>query len=341
MSFHSVPGSDPIDTLNILKDSVLVLPTISIGNTPQLAVDLLIYNLNLKLVGRLDDTYLYPFVSPVDCAIDANIDSNNFIQEKENQENGILSSLELYYGEDLKISVLQQRSPILPGYQNMFLTELILPFIHNVGFSKVIILNSEDFGLQLNNEKKFQIYYDDDNLNDFFKKLSIDDEEIENDFTKNNNINNFNIIKEVNEKNHSKFINGFVKIVSNNKDLSLQKFKPTQIEKEATTAANNLTKFLSANSTNAPEDTTIETKNTNNYSINLIILSIFVYEGDNSHDAKLLDLKFFKIFKLLNTSNPKILQFLENINLNKIPKSWLGVYGNKPLPVGYEDGLYA
>ncbi|KAG7825058.1 hypothetical protein KL909_001350 [Ogataea angusta] len=134
MSFHPIHGQDPIKVLKQLEGSQLILPVVSIGNTPQLAADLLIHTLPAKLVARLDDIYLYPFASPVDYVDDP--------------KQGITSGLEIYYNELHQVTILQQRSPILPGLTAKFLKELIVPFVRMAQFGRVVILQSNDAGLR-------------------------------------------------------------------------------------------------------------------------------------------------------------------------------------------------
>lgn len=64
-------------------------------------------------------------------------------------------------------------------------------------------------------------------------------------------------------------------------------------------------------------------------SIRVLALVIDVYEGDNSSDAKLLA-------KSVCTS----LEFPQN-SLSITPKSWEGVYGDRPIPIGVEGGLFS
>ncbi|KAG7890948.1 hypothetical protein KL925_002063 [Ogataea polymorpha] len=134
MSFHPIHGQDPLKVLKQLEGSQLILPVVSIGNTPQLACDLLIHTLPAKLVARLDDIYLYPFASPVDYVNDP--------------KQGITSGLEIYYSEQHRLTILQQRSPILPGLTTKFLKELLIPFVRMAQFGKVVILQSNDAGLR-------------------------------------------------------------------------------------------------------------------------------------------------------------------------------------------------
>ena len=55
--FYPSPPSAPVPAF---KFSTLIFPSVSIGNVPQLAVDLLITTLNVPLVGYMSSPYLLP-----------------------------------------------------------------------------------------------------------------------------------------------------------------------------------------------------------------------------------------------------------------------------------------
>lgn len=55
--FYPTPPSAPVPEF---KGSTLVIPSVSIGNVPQLAVDLIIATLNVPLVGYMTSPYLVP-----------------------------------------------------------------------------------------------------------------------------------------------------------------------------------------------------------------------------------------------------------------------------------------
>jgi len=52
--------SPPTSSLPSFKSSTLILPSVSIGNVPQLAIDLIITTLKIPLVGYLTSPYLVP-----------------------------------------------------------------------------------------------------------------------------------------------------------------------------------------------------------------------------------------------------------------------------------------
>lgn len=87
---------------------MLLLPSVSIGNVPQLALDLLIHTYDFKLVRSLRDDYMYPVVGPRDFTT--------------KPEPGISTPAELYSLNDIKI--VQLRSPHLPNCRQKFLDQL-------------------------------------------------------------------------------------------------------------------------------------------------------------------------------------------------------------------------
>lgn len=135
MSLHPVNGRLP-DVLDRISGSTLVIPTVSIGNIPQLVIDLFIYNLeDVQLVGRLDPILLYPYAGPADYV--------------EGSKPAVKTSaaLEVYYSARHNLTVVQQRTPVLPGHEQEFLTEVIDRFITAGQFGRVLVLQSDDQGL--------------------------------------------------------------------------------------------------------------------------------------------------------------------------------------------------
>ena len=55
--FYPSPRSSSVPDF---KSSTLIVPSVSIGNVPQLAIDLLITTLNIPLVGYMTSPYLVP-----------------------------------------------------------------------------------------------------------------------------------------------------------------------------------------------------------------------------------------------------------------------------------------
>lgn len=314
MSFHSIPPLNPIDTLCRISKSTLILPIVSVGNIPQLATDLLIHNLHCKLIARLDDDYLYPFASPED-----------FIEGAVPNTSKISTSLEIYYSDEAKITVLQQRSPVLPGYQNRFLTDLLIPFIISTEFSNVIVLNSatpdSDLAVGPAN-KRIKLYSN--NLASLFTKVNLDDS--------NSVIESTSEIKDISPSPLS-FLTNLIDSLSNEPLYVPMQQTPSEISlihqlKESFPSSLPLSRASSSiQSIKASQNKQPQT-------IPIMVLSISSYEGDNSMDLKLLTTELIKILKFDNKSSPN-----KSLEL-RTPKSWSGFYGSREAPVGIE-GLYS
>ncbi|RHZ79675.1 hypothetical protein Glove_142g46 [Diversispora epigaea] len=108
----------------IFTGSTLILPAISIGNVPQLAVDLLITTLNLQRIGFLEDENVLPISGA-------------------SAGNGITVAIEVYQSSDGRWTIIQQRAPTIKKKRNVFV-ENLLAFIKESNFSKVILLSSAD-----------------------------------------------------------------------------------------------------------------------------------------------------------------------------------------------------
>ncbi|RIB21338.1 PAC2 family-domain-containing protein [Gigaspora rosea] len=109
-----------------ITGSTLILPAISIGNVPQLAVDLLITTLNLQRIGFLEDENVIPVAGV-----------------NEHLTRGITVAIEVYQSDDNKWTVIQQRATVIKKKWHNF-TENLLAFIKQSQFSKVILLSSAD-----------------------------------------------------------------------------------------------------------------------------------------------------------------------------------------------------
>ncbi|CAG8512491.1 13764_t:CDS:2 [Acaulospora morrowiae] len=98
-------------------------PSISIGNVPQLTVDLLITNLRLQRIGFLEDENVIPVAGA--------------------SETGVAVAVEVYQSSDNEWTVIQQRAPVIKKKWRIFAQNL-LTFIKESRFSKVILLSSAD-----------------------------------------------------------------------------------------------------------------------------------------------------------------------------------------------------
>lgn len=116
------------------KDFTLIIPSVSVGNVPQLTVDLIIATHNLEKVGVLWHPAIVPSVGGDPYGSDA----------KE-----VCTAVELYASDVYKIGVLQIRSGIEVKYALHFFKQLKLFILEN-GFKNVVILSSI-FAYELHN----------------------------------------------------------------------------------------------------------------------------------------------------------------------------------------------
>ncbi|ANZ75643.1 BA75_02615T0 [Komagataella pastoris] len=292
MAFHS--KTNPIEVLNSFKGSTLVLPIVSIGNVPQFTADLLIHNLNLKSVAWLDDSLVHPFVSPVDY-VEGNAD--NSIQD-------FSTSLEVYHNKDLKLAILQQRSPVLPGYTTQFYQQVIVPFINTAGFSKVLVLQSKDSAFREQSDGSLYELYS----NDLAANLS-----------------RLTVEEQTTKLKDPKELSPVIEILVNS-----LKSPELGLEMKPTPSCVNLLKLLE---TEFPHTVTLpattSSANLQQEPIKIVVLSIYVYEGDNILDAKVFAQR---VYELLQIAQPST--WVE-------PVSWKGVYGSRNIPVGMEGGIYS
>lgn len=234
-----------------LKSSTLIIPSVSIGNIPQLTIDLLIHTLDFEKIGSLSDTYLYPFASPIDHTVDK-------------PQTGISNAIEIYYNSKNHVTVIQQRSPIIPSFIGAYVNEIINPFITKCQFAKVFVLDSSDAGLvEEISPGTIDVYTQEDFLSKSLESLKLSK-------------------KQITSYDHSVYGRALIKAITDD-------------------------------SSAAPE---------------LNVLVTYVYEGDNFYDGEVLANKLVKVMEL------------EQVDKWIKPVSWLGVYGDKPLPNGMEDGLF-
>ncbi|KAG4305654.1 hypothetical protein PORY_001210 [Pneumocystis oryctolagi] len=107
----------------------LIIPVVSIGNVPQLAVDLLIHSAKLSRKMMLDHSLLYPFAGARE---DAGVPFCG----------GIATALDVFGNNE--ITIIQQRSPVLQGKKRDFVKNVLIPFIKKGKFSEVFVLGSTD-----------------------------------------------------------------------------------------------------------------------------------------------------------------------------------------------------
>ncbi|OBZ81932.1 Proteasome assembly chaperone 2 [Choanephora cucurbitarum] len=128
MTFIPVSNYDS----NLLKGSKLLLPTVSIGNVPQLTFDLLVHTFKLQRVGYIDQDTLMP-VSGI----------------REDDKTGVTVPMEVFQSKDHQWTYVQQRSPTIKGKRQAFLDQLV-QFASQ--FSQVIIVTSMDASRRLDSQ---------------------------------------------------------------------------------------------------------------------------------------------------------------------------------------------
>lgn len=128
------------------ESQVLVVPAVSAGNVPQLAVDLLIHTFGAKLVDRLDGKYVYPFAGPRDYV------------KGEDAPAGVSTAIEVYKTHG--VSIVQMRAPTLPGCRTRFVQEVLLPYMQKHGFSELVVLGSSNAGMRetISADDRIRIY---------------------------------------------------------------------------------------------------------------------------------------------------------------------------------------
>ena len=135
-SFYKVSDLTDEQVAELLDESILIVPAVSAGNVPQLAADLLLHSLGLRLVGRLSDLYVYPFAGPRDTPDGAATVNGG----------GISTAVEVFAGSGL--TVVQVRSPPLPGQRRRFVEETLLPFVRNFRFAETLAIASSNAALR-------------------------------------------------------------------------------------------------------------------------------------------------------------------------------------------------
>ncbi|KAF8586688.1 hypothetical protein K439DRAFT_1631393, partial [Ramaria rubella] len=112
--------------LSVLSAKTLVVPIVSAANIPQLAVDVLIASLSLFRLGTFDASSHVPVVGG-----------------REGGELGVTTPLELFGKEGVDVVVIQQRSPVLKGQKDIFISSL-LNFVKEKNFKSVLVVSGVD-----------------------------------------------------------------------------------------------------------------------------------------------------------------------------------------------------
>ncbi|KAJ8353760.1 hypothetical protein SKAU_G00213270 [Synaphobranchus kaupii] len=111
------------------KEFTLVMPAVSVGNVGQLATDLIISTLNMPRVGYFHTDCLIPLAG-----------YNPYAPSADNSTE-LCTTAEVYCLPDLKLAVLQIRSPIIQTKHKKF-RKLIVSWIKSSGFAQTVLLSS-------------------------------------------------------------------------------------------------------------------------------------------------------------------------------------------------------
>lgn len=126
--------------------STLILPALSIGNVGQLAVDLLVCSTKGERIGYLDDPNVLPCIGN-DAYVGTSLGE-------------LALSLEAYGSSTNKLTLVQQRSPVVKGTMVEFAKNLA-DFAAASGKKHIVVLSSLDFGRwrTIDTSSGLQIYY--------------------------------------------------------------------------------------------------------------------------------------------------------------------------------------
>ncbi|KAK3838089.1 MAG: proteasome assembly chaperone 2 [Linnemannia gamsii] len=150
-SFIPSPGFDA----RRFKGTTLILPSVSIGNVPQLTTDLLLSTLKLDRVGCIEDENVIPVLGAADRPHhDANVNitisgSTAALAATAGTGAGAVSggglslAVEVFQSKDGKWTLIQQRSPTVSHRSHHYADNLV-QFIQESEFDQVVLLASAD-----------------------------------------------------------------------------------------------------------------------------------------------------------------------------------------------------
>ncbi|KAF9946327.1 Proteasome assembly chaperone 2 [Modicella reniformis] len=146
-------GSDDCFDARRFKGTTLILPSVSIGNVPQLATDLLLATLKLDRVGCIEDENVIPVVGPADRPHESSSKSRHSAPSSSSSGSssvlsgvkgvGLSLAVEVFQSKDGKWTLIQQRSPTVRHRSHYFVDNLV-QFIKDSEFDQVVLLTSAD-----------------------------------------------------------------------------------------------------------------------------------------------------------------------------------------------------
>jgi len=135
---YFIPRS-PSEDGRIFEGSILVLPMVSLGNVPQLAVDLLIHGSHLgpiELVGMLDPCDHIPVVGALDRPA-------LLPTPPSPSQHRITTPIQVYQTRDRRYTLVQQRSPVIKARKARHISRM-RGWISGAKFSSVVVVVSVD-----------------------------------------------------------------------------------------------------------------------------------------------------------------------------------------------------
>ncbi|KAF9428023.1 Proteasome assembly chaperone 2 [Podila epigama] len=149
-TFVASPGFDA----SRFKGTTLILPSVSIGNVPQLATDLLLAALKLDRVGSIEDENVVPVLGPADSAHEpsstakgshssGSLLSSSSTTTSSSSSSRLSLAVEVFQSKDGKWTLVQQRSPTV-AHRSGHYVENLVQFIRDSQFDQVVLLASAD-----------------------------------------------------------------------------------------------------------------------------------------------------------------------------------------------------
>ncbi|TRY58175.1 hypothetical protein DNTS_017299 [Danionella cerebrum] len=117
------------DSVPCFTGFTLIMPAVSVGNVGQLAVDLLVSTLNMPRVGYFHTDCLLPVAG-----------SNPYATSPDDDAQ-LCTSADVYSHTDLKLAVLQIRSPIIQNKVKLFRKQVV-SWMKSCGFLRSVLLSS-------------------------------------------------------------------------------------------------------------------------------------------------------------------------------------------------------
>jgi len=145
-TFIASPGFDA----SRFQGTTLILPSVSIGNVPQLTTDLLLAALKLDRVGCIEDENVVPVLGPADRPLETSATSTSS-SSTPLQPSGLSLAVEVFQSKDGKWTLIQQRSPTV-AHRSSHYVENLVQFIKDSQFDQVVLLASADGARRTDNQ---------------------------------------------------------------------------------------------------------------------------------------------------------------------------------------------